>query len=69
VVEGQREMTLRIMDDGQGFDPSQVVPVGCRGIVSMRERAQAIDASVAIESDCAHGTTVRLTLPIEREER
>jgi signal transduction histidine kinase len=61
-------MTLSVTDDGQGFDTTQVAQAGHLGIVSMRERAQAVGGGLSIESDGARGTTMRLTLPIEHEE-
>jgi two-component system, NarL family, sensor histidine kinase LiaS len=67
LVEGQRQITLSITDDGQGFDPAQVANVGHLGIVSMRERARAIGGNLSIESDRGCGATVRLMLPIESE--
>ncbi len=68
LVEGRRQITLSITDNGQGFDPTMVSNQGKFGLVSMRERAQAIGGNMAIESDTTHGTTIRITLPLEREE-
>jgi NarL family two-component system sensor histidine kinase LiaS len=68
LVEGQRQITLSITDDGTGFDPASVVSHGKFGLISMRERAQSIGGSIAIESDTARGTTLRMTLPREEIE-
>jgi signal transduction histidine kinase len=51
--------TLRISDDGSGFDPS--VPVENHyGVVGMKERAKKIDAKLTIESAYGVGTSVIL---------
>ncbi len=48
---------LQVSDDGRGFDTSDVQP-GELGLGIMHERAQAIGASLRIESQPAHGTQV-----------
>jgi signal transduction histidine kinase len=56
LVRGQR-VKIRICDDGRGFDPSKVSPEHL-GLGIMRERAQAIGAVLAIESQPGEGTVV-----------
>jgi signal transduction histidine kinase len=48
---------LCVSDDGRGFDVNSVSPDHL-GIGIMRERAEAIDASLTIESQPGHGTQV-----------
>jgi GAF domain-containing protein len=48
---------LCIIDDGCGFDPSYV-PAGRLGLIIMRERAQAVGATLEIDSQLGHGTRV-----------
>ena len=48
---------LEIADDGCGFDPNQVLPDHF-GLMNIRERAQAIDARLEIESRPGRGTRV-----------
>ena len=48
---------LCIGDDGCGFDPSRVPPDRL-GLCIMRERAQAVGARLAIESEPGHGTQI-----------
>ncbi len=67
VVEGQRQITLSVTDDGCGFEETATATSGKFGLMSMRERARAVGGNLVIESDTAQGTTVRLTLPLERE--
>jgi signal transduction histidine kinase/ligand-binding sensor domain-containing protein len=50
---------LSISDDGRGFDPSQV-PHNRLGLGIMQERAQAIGASLFIESQPGQGTRVTI---------
>ena len=56
---GARTVTLRVHDDGQGFDPA-TLPRTRRGIglATMRERAQEIGARLDIRSREGAGTTV-----------
>jgi nitrate/nitrite-specific signal transduction histidine kinase len=48
---------LCIIDDGCGFDPSYV-PAGRLGLGIMRERAQAVGATLEIDSQLGNGTRV-----------
>ena len=50
---------LYIQDDGRGFDLEDV-PADRMGLGIMRERAQAIDADLEIESLQGEGTRVRV---------
>jgi len=52
-------LTLRIRDNGRGFDPADIEE-GRVGIKGMRERAVLIDARLAIESERSGGTTVTI---------
>jgi signal transduction histidine kinase len=55
------ELTIRIHDDGRGFDP-QHVRWG-KGVRSMEKRCRAIGAELRIESARGTNVTVRLPLP------
>ena len=48
---------LQISDDGRGFDPASIPPDHL-GVSIMRERAEAIGATLKVESEIDHGTTV-----------
>jgi|GEM_PF-2596392 len=54
---GKDIVTLRISDDGCGFEPS-LVPPEHLGLAIMRERAAAIGASLSIDSQVGRGTEV-----------
>jgi signal transduction histidine kinase len=51
---------VRVTDDGAGFDPTLDRVPGAFGLVSMRERAQAIGASFAVQSAPGQGTVVEV---------
>ena len=53
----QFRLELAISDDGRGFDLAQV-PAERLGLGIIRERAQAIDADLQIESSPGQGTRI-----------
>jgi signal transduction histidine kinase len=59
---GERQLTLRIADDGIGFPTSGVNGAG-RGLKNMRERAQLLEGALVVEGTPDEGVTVVLTMP------
>jgi PAS domain S-box-containing protein len=59
--DGDR-VTLRIQDDGRGFDPS-ATRSGRMGLKIMRERAASIGALLRVDSEPDKGTTVEVVWP------
>jgi len=61
------ELLLRISDDGQGFDVSEITDVEesgrGRGLFSMRERVGFLGGTSGIESQLGQGTTVWARVP------
>ncbi len=59
---------LRVEDDGVGFDPSDAKGNGRPhfGLSTMRERAEAIDGQLTIDSQPGKGTTVTVRAPLSR---
>ena len=57
------QVTLRIRDDGQGFDPDRVERRMGHGVNNMQDRAQALGGQVTIDRPAEGGTEVRATLP------
>lgn len=53
---------LEVVDNGSGFDPDTAIHAGGLGLVSMRERAERMGASLAVESAPGKGTTVRVVM-------
>jgi signal transduction histidine kinase len=60
ISEAEGSPLLRVSDDGLGFDPDAVVDSGHYGLISMRERAEVIGASLAVQSKPGEGTTVEV---------
>ncbi len=52
--------SVRVLDDGVGFDPDKVERRGRFGLVSMHEQAEALGATLAIDSVVGEGTMVEL---------
>jgi signal transduction histidine kinase len=60
-------VTLRVVDDGRGFDPVAVDRASPHwGLTNMRERAQAIGATLRVDTAVGKGTSV--TVELRRDE-
>jgi signal transduction histidine kinase len=60
-------VSLRVEDDGQGFDPEEAVTRSRRlGLTSMRERAEALGGTLAIDSGAGRGTTIEAEVRLGR---
>jgi signal transduction histidine kinase len=70
-----RTTRLSITDDGRGFTTSveqtgeHAVQMGGLGLLTMRERAAAIGATIRIDSAAPRGTTIEVMVPPETELR
>ena len=64
---GSETITLTVSDDGCGFSvpesPAEMAPEGHYGLLGLYERAELIDAQLAIESTPDQGTSVTVSLP------
>ena len=59
-----RDLELRIEDDGRGFDVDEIGSLAGRfGMVSMRERVQALGGTFTVVSRLPGGTSIEVTLP------
>jgi len=56
-------ITLDVSDDGKGFDPEGDFP-GHLGLRSMRERAERLGGTLAVESAPGKGTKIRAWMPV-----
>jgi signal transduction histidine kinase len=71
VVEcGDRSLSVRIIDDGRGFDVSTVTGIDettgrGRGLFAMQERISLLGGSYRVESAPGEGTTVVAEIPID----
>lgn len=67
-------VTVDVIDDGSGFDPTGAAAAPQRpdgsgyGLRAMHSRISACDGSVVIESEPGQGTAVQVTVPIEEEQ-
>jgi signal transduction histidine kinase len=62
VTAGDGMVSLRVQDNGKGFDLDRIGPSGM-GIRMMRERLEKAGGSLAIQSAAGQGTTIRAVLP------
>lgn len=65
------EIRLIVEDDGKGFDPGAIAPQaddrGSLGLKGMNERAALVGGQLQIESTPEVGTTIYLTIPLDRD--
>jgi len=61
-----QQVTLRIEDDGRGFDAgdSAAEQPGGMGLTSIRERARILGGQVFLETAPGKGTSLRINLPL-----
>ena len=57
-VQKLQEVHLVIADDGCGFEAMQLLETGGYGLKIMRERAEAVDAELKVESSPGRGTRI-----------
>jgi PAS domain S-box-containing protein len=57
-------VSLRVQDNGLGFDAAAPLDAKSLGLLSMRERAALVSGTVAVESRPGIGTVIRITVPV-----
>jgi len=57
-------VSLKIVDEGVGFDPSLLQGKEGLGLVSMRERVHHFDGEITIDSQPSSGTQISVRLPL-----
>ena len=62
-IEADTKLRVTIADDGRGFDTARDRRPDSFGMVSMHERAQAMEGELTVRSQPGEGTTVEVTLP------
>ncbi len=60
--------TMRIADDGVGFDPSKRLGSGHFGLANLRDRASGLGGTMVVESEPGRGTRIILRLPLAPSE-
>jgi PAS domain S-box-containing protein len=63
----EQEVEMVISDDGRGFDMETAVSSDGIGLKSMRERAEAFNGTVTLQSEPGQGTTIKVVLPLKSE--
>jgi two-component system, NarL family, sensor histidine kinase DegS len=58
-------VTLKVRDDGKGFDTT-LPKMGHYGLINMRERATKVGGSVTLESSLGQGCTIEFAVPLEK---
>lgn len=64
ISEDTSTITVKIRDDGKGFDPS--VATGGFGLIGMRERAQVLGGKLSIEAAPGKGAFLHVSIPATR---
>lgn len=67
LIVSRGELTLRVSDDGRGFDPT--ASFEGNGLRSLRQRALELGARLDLDSASGQGTRIRLTLPLRAKRR
>lgn len=65
----EQELTVTVQDNGRGFDTGGVAELagaGKLGLLGMRERAELLGGRLDVHSSPGRGTTVTVTLPLDR---
>ena len=57
-------VVLEVIDDGKGFDPSDLAPAGSFGIISLQESAFVWGGTARVASEVGRGTRVALLIPV-----
>jgi len=65
-MDGQIKLVVR--DNGCGISPDQILDPQSFGIIGMRERAHYLGGELVITGEPGNGTTVTLSIPVERDE-
>jgi len=62
---GERQLCLRVRDDGRGIDPKLLEGgrAGHYGLAGMKERAELVGGKLAVTSRVDAGTEIELTIP------
>jgi PAS domain S-box-containing protein len=68
IAQGKK-VTLRIKDDGVGFNPARARMERTLGLPGMRERATLLGGEFSLHSERGHGTEVLVSLPLKKQAR
>lgn len=65
MTQSANALTIKVRDDGVGFDLETAVRAGHYGLLGMRERTRLVNGTVEIESEPGKGTSLHISLPLE----
>ena len=65
---GDGQLVLQIKDDGKGITEKQIAHPKSLGLIGMRERARSLNGSTKIHGTSGKGTTVTVSIPLNRKE-
>ena len=68
IYAADEHVTLEVIDDGCGFDPTILENNGGMGLISMRERAEKMNGSFSIQSTNDQGATIRVQIPLTKND-
>jgi PAS domain S-box-containing protein len=68
IERAQQEVTLRVEDDGVGFDATAPRRQHSMGLAGLRERAQLLKGSMSVNSKPGSGTRIEARIPVREEE-
>ena len=62
----EEEITLRVRDNGRGFEPRDPRKPNSFGLVGLRERAYLLDGEINIDTTPGKGTLIEVRIPIRQ---
>ncbi|MCK4961597.1 MAG: GAF domain-containing sensor histidine kinase, partial [Anaerolineales bacterium] len=69
LAKTESNISLRVIDNGQGFDIEKEPGALGHGLSNMAERARQVGGQLEIESSPGEGTTVTVRLPVDQPSR
>jgi signal transduction histidine kinase len=63
LIWNDKELTLIILDDGCGIEDAGILHDSHYGLKFMRERAELLNGSIAIDSAVGAGTNITISMP------
>jgi PAS domain S-box-containing protein len=69
ILQNTRDkLTMEVRDDGRGITKKEMVDQSSIGLTGMRERAYSVEGNLTIMGVKGKGTTVTLTVPLNKEK-
>lgn len=68
LIQEQGRITLKVTDDGSGFETSAYVCRGHQGLASIEEQVSLLNGTITILSDKGAGTQITIAMPMKGDE-